>query len=310
LPAYAQQVTKQPSANNQIQLITSLSQKIGSRMENYFAALETLAADEATISAVTDKNENKLDELESSYQEQLTGSLKVRIYIRGTEKPDHASPPACGFACIDIIRNAYNEDPPAEALLFQSSNANLTLARKIQDHDGQVIGAIVAHYPFSQLKQEVEQLNASDLYTELRQLISGQNITLSAQGNNTIKHGAAQKIVRIPNSKWLIAIWTPGNVTVDDYLESPPIPWLYITLAIIVLLAGITALIVYHVKFRPKVKSKKKKDQKSGDASHSKTISYEEDDDSPTVIFGGGAEKVDVSKYLQSEDVTDLSRKK
>ena len=134
-----------------------------------------------------------------------------------------------------------------DSLLFHSSDANLTLVRKVRDQAGQTIGAIVAHYPFSLLKQEIGKLQNISIYTELRQVLAGPTVTLFSHGNPEVKSGIAQKFVRIPNSKWLIAVWTPGGVGVEQYSETE-LPWLYMTLAVIALVGGLAILIIYRVK--------------------------------------------------------------
>lgn len=281
------------------QEINSLGERIGAMMKNYFSSLEKLATEEVLVSAITDEDEKQLQQLATHYQEQLPGSLKVRLYIKGKERPDEANSPACGFACIAIIKAAYTGDPPAEALLFRSADANLTLARKIQNPAGQAIGAIVAHYPFSLLKQEIGKLQIASIYTEIRQVLAGPTVTLFDHGDPEVKSGIAQKFVRIPNSKWLITVWTPGGVAVEEYAE-PALPWLYIILAAFVLVGGIVILVVYHAKHPVAKKPAKPAEEKFTEILSPEAVSYDKDyDDSPTLILGGGASNVDVSKYLK-----------
>ncbi|HEY5734825.1 MAG TPA: hypothetical protein VIU36_08660, partial [Gammaproteobacteria bacterium] len=281
------------------QEINSLGERIGTMMKNYFSSLEKLATEEVLINAITDENEEQLQQLATQYQEQLPGSLRVRLYIKGKERPDEANSPSCGFACIAIIKAAYTGDPPAEALLFHSSDANLTLVRKVRDQAGQTIGAIVAHYPFSLLKQEIGKLQNISIYTELRQVLAGPTVTLFSHGNPEVKSGIAQKFVRIPNSKWLIAVWTPGGVGVEQYSETE-LPWLYMTLAVIALVGGLAILIIYRVKHPAPKKPAKPAAEKFSENLSPEAVSYDNDyDDSPTLILGGGARDVDVSKYLK-----------
>lgn len=291
-----------------IEAITSLSERIGTMLQDHFMTLETLATNNALVEAIKSDNTGKLGVFAASFQQQLTDSLKVRIYIRGKEQTDLKSTPACGFACIAIVRNSYHEDPPAEALLFRSPDANLTLARRIQDADGNTVGSIVAQFPFKLLKQEIEQLNTVGLYTELRQIVQSP-VTLFSHGDQAIKIGAAQKITRIPNSKWVIAVWTPGGVSVEEYI-APELPWMYIVLAVIVLIGGIVILMITHKKYR-KLKKAEKKTERYVEPPSAEAISYDEDyDDSPTLIMGGGAREVDVARYLKDTEVTQISKKK
>ena len=305
-PAYVQE-TEQPVVSA-TEAITSLSKRIGSMLQDHFTTLETLATNNALVEAIKSDNTSKLGVFAASFQRQLTDSLKVRIYIRGKEQTDLKNTPACGFACIAIVRNSYREDPPAEALLFRSPDANLTLARGIKDADGNTVGSIVAQYPFKLLKQEVEQLNTAGLYTELRQIVKSP-VTLYFHGDQTIKIGTAQKIVRIPNSKWVVSVWTPGGISIEEYI-APELPWMYIVLAFIVFIGGIIILMITHKKYR-KLKKVEKKTEKYVEPPSAEAISYDKDyDDSPTLIMGGGAREVDVARYLKDTEVTQISKKK
>ena len=105
----------EPEAISASQAITELSNRIGAMLQDYFTQLEELAASQDLVEAIGSGDTNRLDELAAKYQEQLVTSLKVRLYIRDKEREDLKSSPACGYACIAIVRNSYYEDPPAEA---------------------------------------------------------------------------------------------------------------------------------------------------------------------------------------------------
>jgi hypothetical protein len=298
----------EPESISASQAITALSNRIGTMLQDYFTQLEEIAASKDLIEAVKSEDTDMLEQLAANYQEQLVTSLKVRLYVRDKEQEDLKSSPACGYACVAIVRNSYYEDPPAEALLFRSADANLTLARKIEDANGNTVGSIVAQYPFRLLKNEIEKLNTTGLYTELRQIVQAP-ITLFSHGEQSIKAGVAQKIIRIPDSKWVIAVWTPGGVTVEEY-TAPELPWVYIILASTVLIVGITVLVFYHTRYRKQNKPEKKRD-KYVEPPSEEAISYDDEyDDSPTLILGGGAQEVDVSRYLKDTDATQISKKK
>jgi|GEM_PF-4645342 len=290
-----------------LQSITSLGNRICAMIRGYFASLEALALDEELITAIQDDNRKKLDEFESAFRARLQGSLKVRIYIKGKEEVDNIATPACGFACIEIVRNAYQGNPPAEALLFRSADANIMLARAVKNKDGRAIGAIVSHYPFSLLRDEINKLTIESMYTELRQAVTGPIVVLYNHGNRTIKKGTAQKVVRIPKSRWIIGVWTPGGVAVEDYIEPPELPWMYIIAATIVLIVGIAILVIYRIK-HPVVKKPTK--VKHIEPVSAEAMSYDfEHDESPTLIRAGGAKDIDVSQYLKDSDITDLKKK-
>jgi len=296
---------EQPKANVALESVMSLSKRISRSVQSHFSSMEALAKDKELITAITNEDNDKLTELSAAFQARLRGSLKVRLYIRGQEVADSDTTPACSYACIETVHAAYEGKPPAEALLFRSADANITMARGIKNEHGRVIGAIVAHYPYNELKGEIEKLTTGTMFTELRQRVSGPPIVLFNHGDRNIKQGAAQKIIRIPQSKWVIAVWTPGGVAVETY-EAPALPWMYIILGIIVLIAGIAVLIIYRIKHPPAVK---KKTIKHAEVLSSEAISYDHEHDSPTLIMGGGAEEIDVSKYLKDSDITSVKIK-
>ncbi|MCW8962893.1 MAG: hypothetical protein OQL16_03780 [Gammaproteobacteria bacterium] len=292
-------------ASSALASITSLGGRIGKLIQGHFLSIEALAADEALIKAIKDEDTAKLDELAVNFQGRLEHSLRVRLYIKGKEEVDNDTTPACGFACIEIVRAAYRGKPDAEALLFRSPDANITMVRGIKDQNGEAIGAIVAHYPFLRLKDEVEKLTTHGLFTELRQHVTGPAVVLFNHGDRTVKQGAAQKIIRIPHTRWAIAVWTPGGISVEEY-EAPSLPWMSIIMAIVVLIGGIAFLVIYHIKHPVAAKPKK---VRHTEAMSSEVISYDTEHDSKTLIMGGGAKEVDVSKYLKDDDITSVKIK-
>ena len=303
-PAHAQDAEQADHASAAA-VITDLRDRIGTQIMGYFASLEALAADENLIKAIKDDDTEQLQELASSYKDRLEGSLKVRVFVRNQEQPDSLNSPACGFACIEIARSAYDGKPPAEALLFRSADANLTLARGIIDQNSEAIGALVAHYPFSLLKNEIAKLTIPSMYTELRQTVNGPAVVLFSHGDRTVKQGTAQKLLRIPESKWVVATWTPGGVAVEEYIE-PELPWMYIIMGIVVLIVGIAILVIYRIKHPVE---KKTAPSKYTEALSAEAISFDHEHESKTLILGGGADEVDVSKYLRDEDITNLKQK-
>jgi len=174
--------------------------------------------------------------------------------------------------------------------------------RGIKDQNGETIGAIVVHYPFLRLKDEVEKLTTHGLFTELRQHVTGPAVVLFNHGDRTVKQGAAQRVIRIPHTHWAIAVWTPGGVSIEEY-EAPALPWMSIILAIVVLIGGTAFLIIYHIKHPVAAKPKK---VKHTEAMSAEAISYDTEHDSKTLIMGGGAKEVDVSKYLKDDDITSI----
>ena len=302
-PGYSQDGSEATVGDKKaVESIILLGTDIGDRIQGYFVSLEDLAANETLIAAIQNEDNAKLEELSTDFQSRLLDSLKVRIYIQGKEEPDNVTTPACGFACIAIVRDAYKSKPVAEALLFRSADANITLVRGVHNPDGQAIGAIVAHYPFDQLKDGINKLTAGSMYAELRQNVAGPPIVLYNHGDKNIKQGAAKKIVKIPQTRWNIAVWTSGEVTIEDYVEMPELPWFHIILASIVLIVGIVVLIIYEIK-HPRAARKKTI------GAHTETTSYSDEQDSPTLILGGGAKGVDVSQYLKDSDITNLKKK-
>jgi hypothetical protein len=302
-PGYSQDSSEATVGDKKaVELITSLGTRIGNKIQDYFVSLEALAANEALIAAIQNEDNIKLEELSTDFQTRLLDSLKVRLYIQGKEEPDSVTTPACGFACIAIVRDAYKDKPVAEALLFRSADANITLARGVHNQDGKAIGAIVAHYSFNQLKEEINKLTAGSMFIELRQRVAGPPVVLHKHGDKNIKQGAAKKIVKIPQTRWNIAVWTSGEVTIEDYIELPELPWFYIILAITVLIVGIVVLIIYRIKHPSAAKKKTI-------AAQTKATFDNHEQDNPTLILGGGAKGVDVSQYLKDSDITNLKKK-
>jgi len=288
-----------------------LSNYFESKIQSYFTSIESISGDQELIKAITAKDTGKLESLSGVFQRQLEDSLKVRLYSGEIDTLDFENSPACGYACADMIQSARKGPPSAEALLFKTPDANITLVRAIKDSSGKFIGTIVAHYPYTIIEDVVSRLKDIGLYYEFRQSTNGKYLPLFTSGDKSIKEGSAQRFVRINNTRWSIAIWTPGGIELENY-EPPSIPWVQIIIGIAVLLIGIFLLIAYHNKHTRKPQAKKIPKVRLDDAaflSH-EAISTEEGAESErTLVFAGGAAEVDVGAYLKEEDITELKHK-
>lgn len=294
---------------------SDLGSYLESRIGGYFSAIEAIASDKKTIDAIKANNNEQLQSLSKELQTKLTDSLKVRLYPAGTENIDYENSPACGYACIDMVRSAYQTPPKAEALLYKTPQASLTLVRAVYDNN-KAVGAIVVHYPYSIIQEAISKLSEdTGLYSEFRQLHSGKTNVLIPLGDGTIKQGPVQHSIGIEGTRWSIGTWKQGNIVVGDY-ELPATSWIsslplmHIGIGLLVLLTGI-ALVVGRIKHR---RSKSPPPPAPGVAdflnAKSPIAEHEGDEISQrTIVLGGGAADVDVSKYLKEEDITDLKKR-
>lgn len=201
--------------------------------------------------ALSDNEQVALQALAESFQASLEGSLKVRLFARGHEAVSLDDIPPCGFACIAMIELAYQKPARAEALSFKTVDANILLVREIRDSTGSVTGAMAVHYPYDVIKDTMQAISARRLYVELRQTLQGgEAVILLARGDNAIKTGQPQTTLHIEHTRWSVAIWTPGGVSVDDHIAGADLPMREIIIAALVLLASLSALMVYYRKKR------------------------------------------------------------
>lgn len=277
----------------------ALGSHIEERISQYIAAVEEQATNPAVIQAIEQGDPDELTLTAMALQEVLTDSLKARLFKKGREDVDNASTPACGYACVAIAESAYETNPEAEALLYNSPDANILLARAVKSKQ-QNIGTLVVHYPYDLIQTSVDALKNIGLYTEFRQTVGGKSTTMITHGKTSLKQGSARQVVRIANTSWDIAVWTPGGIAVEKY-EPPSIPWFHVGLGIAVLIGGIAALVIVRKK-RP-TQPKQLKPAKPAVFNPESMSSDDEDEDSKTLIMGGGASEVDVSKYLKASGV-------
>lgn len=289
---------------------SELAKYLQDKFTRYYAEISIAISDPELQAAVATADTNTLPTIALQVQDLLIDSIKVRLFPTGLEEVDNSSTPACGFACIDIATKAYNSTPPAEALLYNSPDANITLAKAIESEAGQVVGVIVAQYPISILQDAIKGLKDIGLYTEFRQNVDGKSVPIIKHGDAQVKNGQAKQISRIDGTMWNIAVWTPGGIEVDQY-EPPSIPWVHITLGVAVLVIGIIILIIYRKRHpsKPKKPAVASMDA-SSDAINPEAAFYDDDtEDSKTLIMGGGAAEVDVSEFLKNSGVKTTIKK-
>lgn len=274
------------------QSVAELARHIEDRIAVYFIEIETAIQDSELQAALVVADTNVLPALESELKELLSDSIRVRLYPVGLEEVDSQSAPACGFACISIATSSYEAPPLAEALLYNTSDANITLARAVFSESGQAIGVVVVHYPYELITESVRRLRDIGLYAQFQQSVSDRSTVIQEHGNAQVKEGPATEIIHIKGTRWNIAVWTPGGVEVEEYEQSST-GWFKIISGIIILIVGIALLYKKRHLFLP---------QKSVAPVTEKPVDVSASEESTTLIMGGGATEVDISQYLKNND--------
>ncbi len=280
--------------------VAELAEYIEVRISTYFTQIENAIQNPELQAALAIADTGMLLSRENQLEGLLYDNIKVRFYPNGLEEVDNYSTPACGFACINIATSSYEAPPPAEALLYDTSDANITLARAIFSESGQAIGVVVAHYPYELITESIKRLRNIGLYTEFQQSVSGKRNIIQKHGDARIKQGPARKVIRIKGTRWNIAVWTPGGVGVGEY-EPPSIHWFKIVFGIIVLATGITLLIIYRKKHP--VSPEAPVAGELDDVYEPEAVIYDNDKESKTLIMGDDATEVNISKSLKDSDV-------
>ncbi len=284
----------QPTATDarNFQSAAELVQHIEDRISAYFIEIGAAIQDSELQASLAAADINVLSALESQLQELLSDSIRVRLYPVGLEEVDSQSAPACGFACISIATSSYEAPPLAEALLYNTSDANITLARAVFSESGQAIGVVVVHYPYELITESVRRLRDIGLYTQFQQSVSDKSTVIQEHGDIQVKEGSATEIIHIKGTRWNIAVWTPGGVEVEEYEQSSA-GWFKIISGIIILIAGIVLLYKKRHLVLP---------QKSVAPVTEEPVNVSAPEESTTLIMGGGATEVDISQYLKNND--------
>lgn len=274
--------------------VGELASYIEEKIAGHITAVDTQAMNPEIAAALRQADPQQLAETTIALQEILKDSIKVRLFPKGQEEIDNTSTPACSYACVAIATSAYDAPPKAEALMYNSPDANILLARAVKIN-GETVGTIIVHYPYDLIANSFKILKNNGLYTEFHQTINGESITVTQQGNSSIKTGAAQKI-RIKGTSWSLAVWTPGGIAIEEY-KPPLIPWIDIATAIAVLLIGVVIFIFARNRRLAKKSSLEAPMVKPGADTEMAFSSSE--GKSPTLIIGGGAAEIDMNKFSE-----------
>lgn len=231
------------------QNITGLAKYIEDRIAAYSAQMKSATRDSVLQDALASSDTSLLSLLEDRLKEILDDSIRVRLYPKGLEEIDSHSTPACGFACLALATRAYEVTPPAEALLYDTPDASITLAHAVFNESGQALGVVVAHYPYGLITESIKQLTDSGLYIEFQQFASGKKNILQKHGNTQAREEGeeATRIIRLKGTKWNLAVWAPGGVRLNEY-GSPSIQSSRVVLGVIALAIGIALLALYKRK--------------------------------------------------------------
>ena len=275
------------------QSVAELVRHIEDRIAAYFIEIEAAIQDSELQASLAAADTSVLPALEGRLNELFSDSIRVRLYPVGLEEVDSQSAPACGFACISIATSSYEAPPLAEALLYNTSDANITLARAIFSESGQAIGVVIVHYPYELITESVRRLRDIGFYTEFQQSVSDRSTVIQEHGDIQVKEGSATEIIRIKGTRWNIAVWTPGGVEVEEYEQSSA-GWFKIISGIIVLIVGIVLLYKKRHLVLPQKSVAPVVAERPVDASAP--------EESTTLIMGGGATEVDISQYLKNND--------
>lgn len=160
-------------------------------------------ADQERIQSVLEKGDPAEVAAESErIGRTLHGGLRVRLLNHTIQEPDRSLMPQMGYADLEMVHEAANNDPEPSVHEFTTPNKHLAIARRVRTGD-RVVGVVLASISTDVLTRPIGAFPISGTL-ELRQGA----LRLGLAGNNPGSPEAAGS-VPVEGTSWTVSYWLP-----------------------------------------------------------------------------------------------------
>ena len=208
---------------------------ISSKIEQLNFALDNIAGGPDLGAAIDAGNPAETDRLLSQFARLLPGMLKLRFLPPDISAPDHSTVPHLGFADLEMIHAALQENPPPMVQGDEGPNRHLAIARQVI-RNGRVAGVLLASMQYAFLKDNVVDADLSEGLIELRQ----NRLVLASAGDQSLRDNGTGTEIEIPKTGWKLQLWFPTQVAFNE-------PGLLVG---IFLIPALTACLAFFVGYR------------------------------------------------------------
>ena len=199
--------------------------RVAAIVEHYGATTALLARDPDIASVLMVGNKTSLHSREESLRYVFPAAISVQLLPPGLDRLDMDASPPLGYAAISQMRMAESGSavPAMEVLLLNTPQQHVKVVRPVKDPAGSaVVGHLVLSLSGDMLQDILGDLRELNGYIELQQDgTKGKPVAVARYGDDSVRQGAAAKLVPIEGSRWQVAYWPAisglhylGNISV------------------------------------------------------------------------------------------------
>lgn len=201
------------------------AERLEQRVQQAFATLGQLAAQEQLASAFKRGDAAKLAELQQQYRAEMPGTNRLALLPASWSQPDLSAKPPLGYALLDMMRAAEQQRkaPPAEVHLPGQPEVHVNLVQPVVT-GADVVGHIVASFPLGWLEEPLK----------------GAQVALVQSGTTLLQAGAGggeQRRLPVAGTRWQVSYFVPAPPVASK--PDPVIPLIALAaLAILAVMMG------------------------------------------------------------------------
>lgn len=183
------------------ELAEATARQISGNLQHLSTVVEGLSRDPRLVDALVLGGETLRAE-ETRLSAVIPEGLAVRLLPQGSYTLDNQRQPAMGYADLDMVHQAETGVPPPSVHAFGSPDSHIAVARAIRRED-RLAGILLASLSVKWLQKSVQAPTKGAI------ALLQDDLSLVAQGDNSLLSGTAQGFAPIDNTPWRIAYWLP-----------------------------------------------------------------------------------------------------
>ena len=185
--------------------------RVAALADYYGSTTALLAKDPDLAYLLMVGNESALQSREESLRYVFPQAINVQLLAPGISAVDMNASPPLSYSALAQMRaaEAGEDEPPIEVHLFNTPQQHINIARRVMDPAGSgVVGHLMVSLSSDVLHNIFAGSREQDGYFELQQDgTSGAPAVIATYGEQSLKQGYADRVVRIEGSRWQLAWW-------------------------------------------------------------------------------------------------------
>ena len=185
--------------------------RVAALADYYGSTTALLAKDPDLAYLLMVGNESALQSREESLRYVFPQAINVQLLAPGISAVDMNASPPLSYSALAQMRaaEAGEDEPPIEVHLFNTPQQHINIARRVMDPAGSgVVGHLMVSLSSDVLHNIFAGSREQDGYFELQQDgTRGAPAVIATYGEQSLKQGHADRVVRIEGSRWQLARW-------------------------------------------------------------------------------------------------------